>query len=239
MLEQYLAIKGEYPDCLLMYRMGDFFELFFDDAEVAARELQIALTSRDKSSDRPVPMCGVPHHAITSYVAQLLDKGYKVAVCDQVENPKEAKGLVRREVTRVLTPGTVVEDVNLEAKQNNYLAALFWEPEERAGGLAWIEFSTGEWEGLSSRDEAQLWQWVEKIEPKELLLPDRKEPPKRLKEAGIQITPCPHKPHFDLPAATERVLKAQGVAGLNVLDVADKPQLVRAMGAILAYLERT
>jgi len=239
MLEQYLSIKGEYPDCLLMYRMGDFFEMFFEDAEVAARELQIALTSRDKSSDSPVPMCGVPHHALATYARQLLDKGYKVAVCDQVEDPRQAKGLVRREVTRVLTPGTVVEDINLQAKENNYLAAMFWETEERAGGLAWIEFSTGEWEGLLSRDESQLWQWVEKIHPKELLLPDMKAPPRHLPELGIQITNSPHKPHFDLPAATERILKAQGVADLTVLDVADKPQLVRAMGAILSYLERT
>ena len=239
MLEQYLAIKGEYPDCLLMYRMGDFFEMFFEDAQVAARELQITLTSRDKNSDSPVPMCGVPHHAVTSYVAQLLDKGYKVALCDQVEDPRQAKGLVRREVTRVLTPGTVVEDINLAAKENNYLAALFWDPRERADGLAWIEFSTGEWEGLTGRDESQLWQWVEKIQPRELLLPESGQPQKRLEGMGIQITHCPYKPHFDLSAAKERVLKAQGVADLSVLDVADKPQLVRAMGALLCYLERT
>ncbi|MBI4804659.1 MAG: DNA mismatch repair protein MutS [Desulfovibrio sp.] len=239
MLEQYLSIKGEYPDCLLMYRMGDFYEMFFEDAEVAARELQIALTSRDKNSDAPVPMCGVPHHALTTYVSQLLEKGYKVAICDQVEDPRQAKGLVKREVTRVLTPGTVVEDINLQAKENNFLAALFWEPDERAGGLVWLEFSTGEWEGIFSREEALLWQWVEKIHPRELLLPDMKAPPRHLPELGIQITNFPHKPHFDLNAATERVLKAQSVSSLDTLDVADKPQLVRAMGAILSYLAQT
>jgi DNA mismatch repair protein MutS len=239
MLEQYLSIKGEYPDCLLMYRMGDFYEMFFEDAEVAARELQIALTSRDKNSDAPVPMCGVPHHALTTYVSQLLEKGYKVAICDQVEDPRQAKGLVKREVTRVLTPGTVVEDINLQAKENNFLAALFWEPDERAGGLVWLEFSTGEWEGIFSREEAHLWQWVEKIHPRELLLPDMKAPPRHLPELGIQITNFPHKPHFDLNAATERVLKAQNVSSLDTLDVADKPQLVRAMGAILSYLAQT
>ena len=239
MLEQYLAIKGEYPDCLLMYRMGDFYELFFEDAQVAARELQIALTSRDKTSDAPVPMCGVPHHAFASYASQLLEKGFRVAVCDQVEDPKQAKGLVRREVTRVLTPGTVVEDMNLQAKESNFLAAMFWEPEERAGGLAWMEFSTGEWSGLLSRDEAQLWQWVEKIHPRELLLPDMRSGPKHFAELGIQVTNFPHKPHFDLPSATRRVLNAQAVASLDALDVADKPQLVRAMGAILSYLSQT
>jgi DNA mismatch repair protein MutS len=239
MMEQYLAIKGEYPDCLLMYRMGDFFEMFFEDAEIAARELQIALTSRDKSSGSPIPMCGVPHHALNAYAAQLLDKGHKVAVCDQIEDPRHAKGLVKRAVTRVLTPGTVVEDMGLATKEHSYLAALFWEPEQRAGGLTWIEFSTGEWEGLFSKDEAQLWQWVEKIAPRELILPDLKDAPRHLAQQGIRVTRHPHKPHFDLATAREKVLKAQGVAGLNVLDVADKPQLVRAMGAILSYLEQT
>jgi len=239
MLEQYLSIKGEYPDCLLMYRMGDFYELFFEDAEVAARELQIALTSRDKNSDSPVPMCGVPHHAFSGYAGQLLEKGYKVAVCDQVEDPKLAKGLVKREVTKVLTPGTAVDDANLQAKENSYLAALFWDADERAGGLAWIEFSTGDWEGLHSRDEAQLWQWVEKLQPRELLLPDMKAPPRHVPELGIQIANLPLKPHFHLASATERILKTLQVGGLDVLDVADKPQLVRAMGAILSYLART
>ncbi len=239
MLEQYLSIKGEYPDCLLMYRMGDFYEMFFEDAEVAARELQIALTSRDKNSDSPVPMCGVPHHALTAYASQLIDKGYKVAICDQVEDPRQAKGLVKREVTRVLTPGTVVDDINLEAKRSNYLAALFWDQDERCGGLAWIEFSTGEWSGIFSREESQLWHWAEKLHPKELILPDMKTPPRHLPALGIQITNFPHKPHFDLGSATARVLANQRVASLDALDVEDKPSLVRAMGALLSYLEQT
>ena len=239
MFEQYLSIKGEYPDALLMYRMGDFYELFFEDAEVAARELQIALTSRDKNAEVPVPMCGVPHHALSAYLSQLLEKGYKVAICDQVEDPKQAKGLVKRQVTRVLTPGTVVDDANLQAKENNYLGAMFWDADERAGGLAWIEFSTGEWSGLFSKDEALLWQWVEKLRPKELLLPEMKTPPRHVAHLGIQITNFPHKPHFDLTTASHKVLEAQGVASLDILDVADKPQLVRAMGALLSYLVQT
>jgi len=239
MLEQYLSIKGEYPDALLMYRMGDFYEMFFEDAEVAAREMQIALTSRDKNSEVPVPMCGVPHHALNAYLPQLLEKGYKVAICDQIEDPRQAKGLVKRAVTVVHTPGTVVDDANLEAKQSNYLAAMFWDADERAGGLAWMEFSTGEWSGLYSREESQLWQWVEKIGPKELLLPDMKAPPRHVPELGIQITNFPHKPHFDFGSAKERILAAQGVAGLEALDVADKPQLVQAMGALLSYLRQT
>ncbi|MDD4953225.1 MAG: DNA mismatch repair protein MutS, partial [Desulfovibrionaceae bacterium] len=178
MFEQYLQLKQDYPDALLFYRMGDFYELFFEDAETAARELQIALTCRNPNSELKAPMCGVPHHAAGAYLSQLLDKGYKVAVCDQVEDPKSAKGLVKRAVTRVLTPGTVVEDANLAAKRHNFLAALCWDSNKNAGGLAWIDFSTGQWTGLFSRRAPELWQWVHKVRPRELLLPQGMEIPK-------------------------------------------------------------
>ncbi|MGD9608997.1 MAG: DNA mismatch repair protein MutS [Desulfovibrionaceae bacterium] len=239
MLEQYMRVKGEYPDALLFYRMGDFYEMFFEDAITAARELQIALTSRNPDAASPIPMCGVPHHAADAYLSQLLDKGFKVAVCDQIEDPKLAKGLVKRAVTRVLTPGTAVEDGNLRAKEHNFLAALFADPEERAGGLAWIDFSTGEWSGLYAKDTARLWQWAVKIGPRELLLPEGLEPPKGFATAGIRIGHLPLRPHFDMAGGRDKVLAAQGVADLEALDVGDKPQLVRAMGALLTYLAST
>ncbi len=239
MLEHYLRVKDENPDALLFYRMGDFYELFFDDAHVAAKELQITLTSRNPNSDAPVPMCGVPHHAVQSYLAQLLDKGFKVAICEQVEDPKEAKGLVKREVTRILTPGTAIDDANLPEKNHNFLAALYWDTEAKAGGLAWVDYSTGEWTGLYSRDEPRLWQWAEKISPRELLLPDGRDLPRPLHHLGIKTSFLPIKPDFDLSASTDRIIAAQGVADLSTLDVDDKPQLVRAMGALLAYLKKT
>ena len=148
MLEQYLRAKSEHPDALLFYRMGDFYELFFEDAQTAARELQITLTTRNPGAESPIPMCGVPHHAAEGYLTELLARGFTVAVCDQIEDPKQAKGLVKRAVTRVLTPGTAVEDGNLRAKEHNFLAALYYDPDERAGGLAWVDCSTGEWSGL-------------------------------------------------------------------------------------------
>jgi len=234
-----MRVKGEYPDALLFYRMGDFYEMFFEDAITAARELQIALTSRNPDAASPIPMCGVPHHAADAYLSQLLDKGFKVAVCDQIEDPKLAKGLVKRAVTRVLTPGTAVEDGNLRAKEHNFLAALFADPEERAGGLAWIDFSTGEWSGLFAKDTARLWQWAIKISPRELLLPEGLEPPKDFATAGIRIGHLPPRPHFDMAGGRDKVLAAQGVADLEALDVGDKPQLVRAMGALLTYLAST
>ena len=239
MLEQYLRAKSEHPDALLFYRMGDFYELFFEDAQTAARELQITLTTRNPGAESPIPMCGVPHHAAEGYLTELLARGYTVAVCDQIEDPKQAKGLVKRAVTRVLTPGTAVEDGNLRAKEHNFLAALYYDPDERAGGLAWVDCSTGEWSGLYSRDAARLWQWTAKIGPRELLLPEGLTPPRETPLSGIQITRTPLRPHFDFAAGRDKVLSAQSVADLGALDCNDKPQLVRAMGALLTYLTAT
>lgn len=238
MMEQYLRVKEEHPDTLVFFRMGDFFELFFEDAEVAARELQIALTSRNPGAENPVPMCGMPHHAIDEYLRQLLDKGYKVALCDQVEDPKQAKGLVRREVTRVLTPGTVVEDINLDAKGHNFLGALFWDA-ELGGGLAWVDFSTGAWSGLQTKSEAVLWQWLVKMNPRELLLTDAQQLPKDLEQWRPRISRFPEKSYFDGRGAEDKIVRAQGVATLSSLDLDDKPALTRCCGALLTYLELT
>ena len=239
MFEQYLRIKQEHPGTLLFYRMGDFYELFFDDARTAARELQITLTSRNKQSDNPVPMAGVPHHSYWDYAARLLDKGYRVAVCDQVQDPREAKGLVERQVTRVLTPGTLVEDENLDAKDHNYLCALYFDTDKDAGGLAWADVSTGEWSGLAAARQEQLWQWLAKLGPSEILLPVGHEPPRSHQGLARRVNHLPARSHFDLAAATRHVLRDQGVADLAALDLADKPQLVQAMGAILVYLRQT
>jgi len=239
MFEQYMQVKAEHPDALLFFRMGDFFELFFEDAEIAARELSITLTSRNPGAEAKVPMCGVPHHSVDSYLAQLLEKGFKIAICDQIEDPRQAKGLVKRAVTRVLTPGTIVEDLSLSAKNHNYLAALFWDADTGAGGLGWVDFSTSEWSGLFSRRETDLWQWAMKISPREILLPPGKKVPQQYFELGAQVTQLPSPSSFDLSAGTEAVLRAQSAPELSTLDLADKPELVRALGALLGYLRRT
>jgi len=239
MLEQYLSIKQDHPGALLFYRMGDFYELFFEDAEIASKELGIALTSRNPGAENPTPMCGVPHHAAEAYLSKLLRRGHKVAICDQMEDPRLAKGLVKRAVTRVLTPGTVVEDANLSAKAHNFLAALLFDADAGAGGLAWLDYSTGDWSGLASSREDLLWQWLEKVGPSELLLPEGMEPPRGLTDGRMHLTRLPLRPHFDPAPARERLLAAQGVADLGVLDLADKPQLVRACGALLSYVSST
>lgn len=239
MFEQYLRIKEECADALLFYRMGDFYELFFEDAVLAARELQIALTSRNPGAEEPVPMCGVPWHAAESYVAQLTDKGYKVAVCEQMEDPKHCKGLVKRAVTRIVTPGTVLEDSNLTPGIHSYLGALCWNEEDRRGGFAWLDASTGEWSGLFSKKKAELWQWVQKMAPRELLLPDTLRPPASLFPAHMPLVRLPFESHFAFARASERLLKAQGVQELAALGLQGKQELVQACGALVAYLTQT
>src|SRR5271166_132861 len=141
LMRQYAAIKKEHPNALLFFRLGDFYELFFEDAVVAARELQITLTSRNKEKGISIPMCGVPYHAAEGYISKLIRKGFKVAICEQMEDPRLAKKLVKREVTRVVTPGTAA-DVQLGAEENNFLAALA-QVGERVGFSA-LDLSTGE-----------------------------------------------------------------------------------------------
>src|SRR5712692_7375127 len=141
MMQQYREAKASHPGMLLLFRMGDFYELFDADAETAARVLGLTLTSRDKT----VPMAGFPHHALDSHLRKLLHAGYRVAICDQVEDPALAKGLVRREVTRVVTPGTLTEDDLLDPRQANHLLAV-WAGERSTAGLAWVELSTGHFE---------------------------------------------------------------------------------------------
>ena len=239
MLEQYLRFKEEYPGCLLFFRMGDFFELFFEDAETVARAVQITLTSRNPNDENPIPMCGVPHHSVEPYLSQLLDKGYKIAICDQVEDPKEAKGLVKRDVTRVLTPGTVVEDSNLTSKANNYLGAFYWDSTKDTGGIAWVDFSTGQWSGLHSKRESELWQWMVKINPSELLLPRGIKVPPQFSELSDQVTNVASDAFFELSSSTDRILESQAVADLDSLGLTGKNDLVRACGALITYLEQT
>ncbi len=240
MFEQYLRIKAEYKDCLLFYRMGDFYELFYEDAITAAKALQITLTARHKDSPSPVPMCGVPWHASKSYISQLIAQGYHVAVCEQVEDAKATKGLVKREVTQVITPGTVIEDDNLDAKSHNYLAALYIQEQEGSknttGSLAWVDTSTGLWSGIHGVKKAELWQWVQKLTPRELLLPDTEKAPTNLLLEGVQLLRVAPRSHFDLTNNTRLLLEAQNVQELAALGLQNKDDLTRACGALLVYL---
>src|SRR5438309_2890310 len=171
LMRQYAAIKKQHPNALLFFRLGDFYELFFEDAVVAARELQITLTSRNKEKDHAIPMCGVPYHAAENYLSKLLRKGFKVAICEQMEIPSAATKLVRREVTRVLTPGTAI-DSSVGSEENNFLAALA--RTSGAMGLAALDLSTGEFRATEFKGpdaERRIVEELQQLRPREVLYP--------------------------------------------------------------------
>src|SRR6266545_3579803 len=179
-MEQYIEIKAANPDCLLFYRMGDFYELFFEDAEIAARALGIVLTKRGKHLGRDIPMCGVPVHRADEYLHRLIAQGHRVAVCEQLEDPAEArkrgaKSVVRRDVIRLVTSGTLTEDTLLDARRNNYLLAIARArtstDEESRFALGWIDISTGEF-GIAECDRAGLAAEIARLEPGEIIVSD-------------------------------------------------------------------
>ena len=193
MLRQYHELKQQHPGTLLFFRLGDFYELFFDDAITGARELEITLTARQKERGAPIPMCGVPHHAVAGYVARLIRKGYRVAICEQTEDPAQAKKLVRREVVRVITPGTAIDPQLVEARESVYLAAVCGTGEQY--GAAFLDLSTGEFRATEAAGPdawARIRADVESYAPRELLFPTSLEPLVRDEYAGrTHTTPLP------------------------------------------------
>lgn len=172
MLRQYLEIKEKYQDCILFYRMGDFYEMFYEDAVRASMLLDITLTTRDRKKENPVPMCGIPFHAAEGYIVRLVRAGEKVAICEQTEDPRKAKGIVRREVVRVVTPGLISLAGGLDARENNYLAAISPDRSGSGFGFAFVDISTGEFRTTWFREQRELLGEVFRIESRELLLPD-------------------------------------------------------------------
>src|SRR3990167_838740 len=167
-MRQYMEIKETCRDAVLFFRMGDFYEMFFEDAKLASRILNIALTTRDRNRENAIPMCGIPYHAANSYIAKLVKEGHKVAVCEQVEDPREAKGIVKREVTKVITPGVVLEEELLDAKTNNFIASATWNG--NTGGLSYMDVTTGEFKVTEFSKKTALMDEIKRIEPKELLI---------------------------------------------------------------------
>lgn len=255
-MQQYLEMKQRHPDCLLMYRMGDFYEIFFEDAEIAARELEITLTGRDNAGGR-IPMCGVPHHAVEGYLARLIERGYRVAVCDQVEDPRHAKGLVKREITRLVTPGTLLESQFLAEKQNNFLAAVF--RGQTGFGLAYCDVSTGEFRATELGTPNLVQAELQRLMPSEILVPvppglwndvawgrgPIRLTPDRLDPAwaealgdGRALTPRPDQ-FFNTERGRKAVLDHFKVLSLEPFGLDGKPMATAACGAVLAYLGET
>ena len=169
MMKQYLAIKKQYPDAFLFYRLGDFYEMFYDDAVKGSQLMELTLTQRNRNSKHPIPMCGVPHHTVQNYIDMLVEKGYKVAVCEQMEDPKQAKGMVKREVIQLVTPGTLVDDSAVNAKENNYLTALH-QGENGKLGFAYVDLSTGELKSATLTSLNSLINELTSLRTKEIVV---------------------------------------------------------------------
>ena len=230
-MRQYHSIKQQVPGALLMFRLGDFYELFYDDAVTAARELEITLTSRSKEKGQAIPMCGVPHHAVDSYVARLIQRGYRVGICDQVEDPRFAKKLVRRELTRVVTPGTATEPGLLRPHENNYLAAVAVAGER--SGLAYVDISTGEFR-VTELESKDVQAALEQLGVREVLCPA---------EAPVTANGCLRTDLdawvFDPDHAGRGLVEHYKVLSLDGCGLGDRPLAVGAAGAILHYLKET
>jgi DNA mismatch repair protein MutS len=250
MMRHFVELKDEYPQSVLLYRVGDFYETFFEDACTLAQVLELVLTSKECGKDvGRVTMAGIPHHALERYCRSLVEKGYAVAICDQVEDPALAKGLVRREVTRVITPGTVLDEGMLPARQNNFLAAVVFSGNH--WGLAYADISTGEFLTTQASDRDLLTQELMRLQPSEVLCPTDAPDLQRLLRPG---EPSEHLPEglpaqfcytlrpqgaFVLPEARQRILQTFKVRSLEGLGCEHLPLAVQAAGGLLAYLENT
>lgn len=246
MMKQYLDIKKQYQDAILFFRLGDFYEMFFEDAKLASKELELTLTGRDCGQKERAPMCGVPFHSYESYVARLVARGYKVAICEQTEDPALAKGLVKRDIIRVLTPGTVIEGSMLDEGRNNYLAVLYMQSDQTACGLCFCDCSTGQvhltqicGEDLSLRINNELGRFS----PSEVLVNEQaaslhelQDYAQRRLSGHLEVRP---DDDFDLINSQDSVLRQFKAVSLTALKLEDKQAAVCAFGCALRYLQST
>ena len=250
-MQRYLDVKAQYPGTMLLFRIGDFYELFYEDAVEAARALGITLTTRDKGSANPIPMAGFPYHQLDNYLRRLIQAGFRAAVCEQVEDAAVAKGLVRREVTRVVTPGTLTDDALLEPRESNFLAAVVWH-RDQAAGLAWLELSTGRFVATQVAP-ADLADELARLQPAECLVPDEApQLPALATQLGLNLpgrgpaTPgrmlLTARPPWSFAATHTRQLLlrhlgVQTLTGFGFDD--DQPLPQQAAGALLEYVQET
>ncbi len=240
MMEQYKAVKKQHPDKLLMFQVGDFYEFFYDDAGIAAREMEIALTSRDAGSENPIPLAGIPIHAAESYLNKLLSKGFKVVICDQVEDAVQAKGLVRREITRILTPGTITDPEILEESRNNYLAIVI-NQDSNDYGLAFVDISTGDFQTTEQRGEGAreiISDELRRLQPSEILCSSLELAQlfrAQLIDNSVLIDVLPYVP--DLEDSKNLIIEQWKEDTWHTLDMERFPLASSAVGATLTYLQ--
>jgi DNA mismatch repair protein MutS len=240
-MRQYVEVKERYPDCIIFFRMGDFYEMFFEDAVTASRVLEITLTSRNKKREDAIPLCGFPYHAASSYIAKLIEKGFKVAVCEQMEDPKLAKGVVKREVIRVITPGLVLDTENLDAKENNFLAALV--VRDGCFALAFVDISTGEFRVTETDEREFFLVQTSGLAIRELLIAEDLCAGELIRTFAGEGERCLisrlPSDRFE-PAAAEALLRdhfpGKKLAGM---DLESHPAAAAAAGAVLAYMTET
>ena len=235
MMRQYLAIKAEYPDMLVFYRMGDFYELFYDDAKRAASLLDITLTARGKSAGNPIPMAGVPYHAVEGYLAKLVRKGESVAICEQVGDPATSKGPVERKVTRVVTPGTLTDEALLSAERDNVVAAVFASGD--TFGVAWLDLSAGRFRLTEAPDLEALQGEIERLRPAELIV-DEDQKLDNVFGERIRVTRRPPW-HFEQDSAARLLCGQFGTRDLSGFGCDAFPVGVAAAGALLQYVTDT
>lgn len=245
MMRQYLEIKGRCKDAILFFRLGDFYEMFFEDAIEASKILEITLTTRNKNNANPVPLCGIPYHSASSYISKLIEHNKKVAICEQVEDPKLAKGIVKRDIVRVVTPGLVVDEGNLKSKDSNYLVAL--SRMDKLWGLAFIDLSTGDYRVTEIQCEGDgmsdvLMDELLRINPRELVIPES------FRETGqekdlLSLISCPvtylEDVFFEPQDGTKTVLTHFNLQSVDGLGCAQMSAGVGAAGAILTYIKET
>ena len=244
MMKRYFQIKANYPDCLLFFRLGDFYEMFFDDAETASRVLDLTLTGRDCGlKDRRAPMCGVPYHAVDNYIRRLIDAGFRVAICEQLTDPATSKGMLERDVVRVVTPGTVMEEEILDEKVTNYLASVCLDGD--AFGLAWADISTGEFWLYEYKGEdwaTRLSDVLSSAHPAEFVCNEEFESAWRIVPyfSSADIKPrCWHEFAYNFRTAEKKLCDALRVSSLAAFEVEDKKYAVSAAGGLVEYLAQT
>ena len=235
MMQQYLRIHDQYADCLLLFRLGDFYELFFEDAKTASRELELTLTGKDCGLEERAPMCGVPYHSVNTYIEKLIAKGYKVAICEQMEDPALAKGLVDRDVVRVITAGTVTDPAMLEDKANNYLMCVYLDGKKT--GIAYADVSTGEFFVMEPEPNLLRAQIV-RVNPMEVICND---PPQLTALTGGEVRGLNGQPRiwFQRKNAEETICEHFHLSQLTSLGLNDRKEATCAAGALLRYLHET
>lgn len=238
MMQNYMRTKEEYKDCILFYRLGDFYEMFFDDAKVASKELELTLTGKACGLEERAPMCGVPHHAVESYLSKLVNRGYKVAICEQLEDPREAKGIVKRDVTRVVTPGTNLNMQALDETKNNYLMCVFYSDDK--SGISFADVTTGDFYLTEVDKLKDIIDEIQKFQPSELICNDAfllsGVDIELLKDRNQIVVNSLEPRFFDEESNKQILMKHFKVGTLSGLGITDFPNGVLAAGAVLKYL---